>query len=166
MYLVYSNEPIQNNKPSISALESLYEHYNKYPFRVLSVGEGDSKFTFEVKYRLNASDTAALVDSVCEGVVDTETGEYHPELKDYFLRVAVLNAYTNLTLPIDDTSWNLVYGTPVFAKVVGSDRLPVGFCGWDFDDITSNIDADQYMQILIAIDQKIEYTLEKFRYEW
>lgn len=145
-------------KVSISELEKLYEKYNTAETLSLSLGNMDDRFEFEVKHRLDAAEVVDIVTEVCNGVVDVVSGTYRPELKDYFLRKAVLNTYTNLTLPQDGRCWNLLYGTPVFAMVTGHDRRPVVFEGRDYDD-NMVIDVEQYEQMLTAIDQKIAYAI-------
>lgn len=148
------------NRVSISELEKLYSRCNNKNVLHLFVGEGENRFEFEVRHRLSASDAANIVATVCDGVVDSATGSYRPELKDYFLRVAVLKTYTNITLPEDDRRWDLVYGTPVFAMVAGHDKRPVTFNGWEYDD-NEVIDVEQYEQIVAAIDKKVAYSIRK-----
>ena len=145
------------NRVSVSDVEALYEKYSVNKTTTLSVGGRDNKFEFAVKRRLNVSEVSGIVETVCNGVVDAETGAYHPELKDYFLRVAVIKTYTNIDLPDNDKCWNLVYGTPVFARVVGHENRPVIFEGREYD--ARMIDVEQYEQILTAIDQKIAYAI-------
>lgn len=153
---------MQVNKPnrvSASDMEALCEKCSVNKTTTLSVGGMDNKFEFVVKRRLNAAEVSGIVETVCDGVVDAETGAYHPELKDYFLRVAVIKTYTNIDLPDNDKCWNLVYGTPVFARVVGHENRPVIFDGREYDD--RMIDVEQYEQILAAIDQKIAYAITR-----
>ena len=150
----------KTNRVSVSELERLYKRCNDKEIFRLFVGEGEDRFDFEVKHRLNTNDAKSIVTTVCDGVVDSATGSYRPELKDYFLRVAVLKAYTNLTLPKGDRCWDLVYGTPIFAMVAGHDKRPVTFGSWEYDD-NQVIDVEQYEQIVAAIDQKIAYLLNQ-----
>lgn len=150
----------KTNRVSVSELERLYKRCNDKEILLLFVGEGEDRFDFEVKHRLSTNDATSIVTTVCDGVVDSTTGSYCPELKDYFLRVAVLKAYTNLTLPEGDRCWDLVYGTPIFAMVAGHDKRPVTFGGWEYDD-NQVIDVEQYEQIVAAIDQKIAYLLNQ-----
>ncbi len=152
----------QTNKVDASALSTIYEGCSEIPVTCLTVGNGDNKLRIEVKYRLNADETAMVVDRVCGGVVDSETGSFRPDLKDYFLRLAVLETYTNLTVAEGAGSWNVAYGTPVFAMVTGHYKRPVIFGGIEYDD-NDVIDLEQYEQILSAIDQKIEHLLEQSR---
>lgn len=150
----------KTNRVSVSELERLYKRCNDKEIFRLFVGEGEDRFDFEVKHRLSTNDSTSIVTTVCDGVVDSATGSYCPELKDYFLRVAVLKAYTNLTLPEGDRCWDLVYGTPIFAMVAGHDKRPVTFGGWEYDD-NQVIDVEQYEQIVAAIDQKIVHILNQ-----
>lgn len=152
----------QTNKVDASAMGAIYKKCYESPVTCLTIGTGDDKLRIEVKYRLNADETAMMVDRVCAGVIDSETGLFRPELKDYFLRLAALETYTNLTVEKDAESWNLVYGTPVFAMVTGHYKRPVIFGGIEYED-NEVIDVEQYEQILLAIDQKIEYLLEQNR---
>lgn len=150
-----------SNRVSVSDIEALCEKSSVNKTTTLSVGGRDDKFEFVVKRRLSAAEVSGVVETVCAGVVDTETGTYHPELKDYFLRVAVIKTYTNIDFPDNDKCWNLVYGTPVFAMVVGHENHPVIFEGREYDG--SMIDVEQYEQILTAIDQKIAYEITNSR---
>lgn len=152
----------QTNKVDASTLSTIYGKCSELPVTYLMVGNSDNKVRVEVKYRLNADETATVVDRVCAGVVDSETGLFHSELKDFFLRLAVLETYTNLAVSEDTDSWNLAYGTPVFAMVTGHYKRPVIFDGIEYED-NEVIDVEQYEQILSAIDQKIEHLLEQSR---
>lgn len=147
----------RTDRVSASDMEALCEKYSVNRTATLSVGGGDNRFEFAVKRRLNAAEVSGIVETVCNGVVDAETGAYHPEFKDYFLRMAVIKTYTNIDLPDNDKCWNLVYGTPVFARVVGHENRTVIFEGRDYYD--GVIDVEQYEQILTAIDQKIAYAI-------
>ena len=148
---------MNKSRVSVSELEELCEKSNAIKATTLPIGDRDDKFEFVVKHRLNAAEVTGIVDAVCRGVVDSETGVYHPELKDYFLRMAVVRTYTNIDLPNDERCWDLVYGTPIFAMVTGHENRPVMFDCWDYDDRV--IDVEQYEQILKAIDRKIDYTI-------
>lgn len=146
-------------KVSVSELEALYELYNENKTVYLHFGRGENSFEVEVKRRLNADEAMDIVTYVCNKVVNPETGDYNPELKDYFLRVAVLKTYTNLMLPEDKRCWDFVYGTPIFAKITGNERRPVIFGNWDYGCDDAVIDVEQYEQIVTAIDQLIDYTV-------
>lgn len=150
----------RNNKVDVSVLGAIYKECSETPIVCLALGAGDDRLRIEVKHRLNANEVATLVDSVCDGVVDSETGLFRSELKDYYLRRAVLSVYTNLAMPEGTNAWDYLYGTPIFAMVTGHDKRPVTFNGIDYED-NEVIDTEQYEQILLAIDQKINYALQQ-----
>jgi len=151
----------QTNNVGAAELRALYKKYYEKPPVRLSLGVGDDKLEIEVKHRLSADEITAVVDDVCAGVVDPATGSFRPELKDYYLRLAVLKSYTNLKLPDGISSWDLVYGTPIFAMVTGHYKRPVIFNGFKYDE-NEVIDVEQYEQLVAAIDRKIENAMRKY----
>lgn len=152
----------QTSKIDASELSMIYEKCYEIPVTCLTIGNGDNKLSIEVKYRLTSDETATVAARVCAGVMDSETGSFRPELKDYFLRLAVLETYTNLAVAEDADTWNVAYGTPVFAMVTGHHKRPVVFGRIEYEDGEA-IDVEQYEQILSAIDQKIEHLLGQNR---
>jgi len=54
-----------------------------------------------VKTCLGLTETIGFVDSVATTVVDTESGDYHPELFDFAFDAMLLMYYTNIALPED-----------------------------------------------------------------
>jgi hypothetical protein len=142
-------------------LKELYEKCGQMKSYTLHVdtGDRDTRFTFEVKPRIGMGEAEKLVERVCNAVVEPNTGAYHPELKDYYLRMEVLKAYTNISLPDGNECWELLYGTPVFAMITGRDKCPVIFDYHEYDD-NRVIDVEQYEQIVAAIEQKMAYALE------
>lgn len=147
--------------PDTSELENIYKQYNSHEYQYLSIGTGKDKFTFTVKHRLSAEEMTDVTEYVCDRVVNEMAYEYHPELKDLYLRAAVIRTYTDICLPQDDSCLRLVYGTPIFAMITGHCKRPVVFDGRDYDD-NMVIDVEQYEQIIVAIDQKIAYMLSRF----
>lgn len=147
--------------PDMNELERVYEKYNIHERQSLSIGSGDDRFSFAVKHRLSADEMTSITDYVCGKVVDEESGKYCPELKDLYLRAAVIGTYTDICLPQDDSCLQLMYGTPVFAMITGHYRRPVVFDGRDYDE-NLVIDVEQYEQVITAIDQKIAYMLTRF----
>ena len=145
-------------KMGASELKKLYNKYNANKNVTLSVGDADDKILFEVKHRLDNHELTNIVTYVSEGVVDVRAGTYHPELKDYLLRLAVLKTYANFELQCNDNCWELVYGTPIFAMITGHDRRPVVFDGREYDD-NMVIDVEQYEQLLAAIDRMIDFLI-------
>ena len=150
-----------NDRVSVSELQELYEKCNHADIYTLHVdtGNSDNRFEFQVKHRIGIGEAIEIVDSVCNAVVEPGTGAYHPERKDYALRMAVLKAYTNICLPNGDECWDLVYGTPIFAMVTGRDKCPISFECHEYDD-NRIIDVEQYEQLVAAIEQRIAHALE------
>lgn len=122
----------------------------------LFLGNGENRFEFEIKHRLTVEETLKLVSRVCRGVIPQEGDVYLPELKDFYLRLAVLENYTNISLPEEHEGWELVYGTPIFAMITGHTQRPVLFDGYEYDD-NQVIDVEQYEHIVQAIDEKINF---------
>lgn len=143
--------------PDVSELKRLYDEYNNQEARTLTIG-GSKGFSFKVKYRLNMDEATALVHEVCNGVFDPGVCEYRPELKDYCLRAAVIRAYTDIELPPYEESWNLVYGTPIFALITGCYNHPTEFRGREYEG-EEVIDMVQYEQILKSIDDCLNYEI-------
>jgi len=54
-----------------------------------------------VKSALGLADTIGFVDSVAATVMDSETGDYQPELFDFAFGAMLLMYYTNIALPED-----------------------------------------------------------------
>lgn len=146
----------KNDKMSVSDWERLYKRYEEKDSFTVTFNCDDEEISCRVKHRLSPKEVMNLVASVYGGVIDIENDVYYPELKDYFLRIAVLEAYTNITLPQGlDKCWKLVYGTPVFAMITGSESEPVAFSKMEFDN--AEIDTEQYKNIVAAIDEKIAF---------
>lgn len=84
----------------------------------------------------------ALVRNASEACFG-EDGEYRPELRDFAIRLGVLIAYTNLTMPKDPMKqYALCYGTPVFKSVL------------------TVINNDQYWEIVSGVDCRIERIID------
>ena len=141
-------------------LQKLYKAYAK-PDAIMTVGTNeDDKVVFSVQYRLSMNEAQNFVDNVCGCIVNPDNGTFHPEMKDYYIRVETIKSYTNLSTQDECQWWDIVYGTPIFAMITGSDKHPVVFDGREYDD-NMVIDTEQYERILDAIDQKIAYYIKR-----
>lgn len=83
------------------------------------------------------------VDRIVEMLYD-ESGNYMPEFKDFFIRIVILFAYTNVDFPDDFDEifrdlYELVYTTKLY------------------DDVYKVVDKRQYETILEAVNSRIEY---------
>lgn len=54
-----------------------------------------------VKSSLGFEDMFTFVNFVVDKCFDEETGEYHPEFKDVFIRYAIVKMYSNVNMPED-----------------------------------------------------------------
>lgn len=141
-------------------LQNLYKAYAR-PNATMTVGKSeDDKVVFSVQYRLSMNEVQNFVDNVCGCIVNPDIGTFHPEMKDYYIRVETIKNYTNLSTQDESQWWDIVYGTPIFAMIAGSDKHPVVFDGREYDD-NMVIDTEQYERILDAIDQKIAYYIKR-----
>lgn len=96
----------------------------------------------QIKRFLSLAEVQEMVNTVVEVCVDTETGEYIPEVKDFLIRLETVILYSNITLPNDvGKQYVLLYST------------------YAFNTILDNIDTTQFKIILDAIDEKIKFNL-------
>lgn len=94
----------------------------------------------QIKTCLSFLEMLEFVDSVVESCFAEDTGMYLPEIKDFATRCAILTKYSNFSLPDGiEQKYNFVYASDIVNFVVGY------------------IDEDQFRQMLMAIDKKIEY---------
>lgn len=80
-----------------------------------------------VKPYLGLAETIGFVDSVASTVVDSDTGDYRPELFEFAFSAMLLMYYTNIELPEDSNEqFNLVCHTDIcfeIKKVIGAEQL-------------------------------------------
>lgn len=137
-------------------LQELYKSYEK-PNATLNVGvERDDGISFSVKYRLSRDEIERFVYNVCGNTINPDIGTFCPEMKDYYIRVETIKTYTDLDVQDESQWWDIVYGTPIYAMLTGSEKHPVIFNGREYDD-NLVIDTEQYEEMLDAIKQKIAY---------
>lgn len=91
-----------------------------------------------IKRNLTLSEMRIFVDSVVKACFSEPVGVYMPELKDYAIRAMAIELYTNLSTPSDlHKKYDLLYSSDIWYIVL------------------SNIDQDQFNEMLAAIDEKI-----------
>lgn len=141
-------------------INELYDAYNQSEMKAILLDTANGKLSINVKHRLTKYDVVHIVDYVTDGVVDKVHLGFHPENKNYCLRMAVLRAYTDIDIPDDENlRWRLAYGTPLFAMITGHENRPVKFEDRDYDD-NMIIDVEQYEQVLAAIEQLIDFQVK------
>lgn len=97
-----------------------------------------------IKRNLSLDDMRKFVDNVAQSCFTQQDEAYHPELKEYAVRSMVIMLYTNIELdmPADlDKLYDLLYTTDLWHVIV------------------NNIDAEQFNQMLNAVDRRIDYII-------
>ena len=103
---------------------------------------GDLEVT--IRRRLPLQDMLAFVNDVVNGCFSGEGNSYLPEVKEFLVKSCVLEYYTNVSLPANiKARYELIY------KLDGADGL--------INSILSEIDREQYFDIINALDEKIGY---------
>lgn len=100
--------------------------------------------TLAVKKRLSIGEMLVFVNGVTDNCF-TEELVYIPEVADYVRRCAILELYGNFRLPQDtEKRYKFVYSEPMEKAV---------------DMILNVIDMQQYMEIMDALQNKIDYRI-------
>ena len=94
----------------------------------------------QVKSALGLTETIGFVDSVVSTVMDSETGDYRPELFDFAFGAMLLMYYTNIALPEDS----------------GEQYALVCHTGLCFE-IKKNIDTEQLDSLRTAAELKVAH---------
>ena len=99
-----------------------------------------------IKKTLSLGEMLGVVQGVVDVCFNQETGTYMPELKDYAMRIMVLENYANITMPSNlDKQYELVNTSDLF------------------EIILSRVNQAQFHNICMAIDQKLMYNIEVAR---
>lgn len=89
---------------------------------------------------ISLEDMSDFVNSVTASCFRTEDFSFIPEWKDFTTRVAVIDLYTNITLPRNPQKiYDILYNTQLF------------------DAVVENINQGQFEDILRAINEKIRF---------
>lgn len=95
-----------------------------------------------IKKKLNLTEMLVFVENVAASCFSEDKTTYNPELKDCAVRAAVIELYTNISLPFNvHKKYDLLYGSDIFQVVI------------------ENIDTAQFNDMMNAIDEKIENTV-------
>ena len=125
---------IKTKRISITTLDKIMKE-KRTPIK--SVIWNDVEIT--IQRTLPYIDALNFVNLVVRSCFDTETNEYFPEVKTFAIRCCVLEKYANFSLPSNiERRYDLVYNTDAYETVI------------------QHINADQYNEILNAIDKKVE----------
>lgn len=94
--------------------------------------------TMTVKYSLTMGEMAAFVRTVVSGCIDSDSGEYVPEVRRFIEKACAIELYTNLRMPTNiESKYNLIYQSGVYYEVI------------------KHIDMYQYEEIIEAIDSRL-----------
>lgn len=90
-----------------------------------------------VNHTLTLHDMLAFVDLVVKNCFSNTDGAYMPEIKDFAIRNAIIEYYTNISLPLNvEKKYDLLYHSPILEEI-----LPI-------------IDQSQFKSIIRSIDEK------------
>jgi len=71
-----------------------------------------------VKRNLTLSEMMQFVDVAIKGCFNADLTEYHPEARDFALRLAVVAFYTNLSMPANyEKAYDILYCTDLIASI-------------------------------------------------
>lgn len=99
--------------------------------------------SIEIKPTLSLDEMYGFVNSVVAVCVDKDAGTYSAEVKDFAIKMMVLENYANFTLPKNsERAYELVYRTDAYFAV------------------RDHINPVQFDEMCKAIDVKIEYALK------
>lgn len=93
-----------------------------------------------VKEMLALDEVSDFVNAVTTACFDVDNYTFHPEWRDFVIRVAVVDLYTNLTMPRNPQKvYDILYRTQLF------------------DAIVENVNRDQFDDIMRATNEKIRF---------
>lgn len=119
---------------SINALENAIK--DNYPTTTTVEWNG---LQVVIRRNITLTEMMALVDSVISNCFSEQDGLYRPELKDFAIKSATIELYTNLSTPANvHKKYDLIYAASDIWRV-----------------IMANIDMGQFDDMLLAIDEKL-----------
>lgn len=134
----------KTNKVSVNQFEKAIV---KPDIQIIDIGV-DEKIEVEVKRKLNLDEMLTFVSEVVSFCIDAGDETYIPEAYRFAIRVAVINGYSNLTMPSNiDKQYELAYYTSAFNQIM------------------SVIDREQFTDIIDAVDMKLNHKLSLQRAE-
>lgn len=93
-----------------------------------------------IKKNISLEETMNFVEYVTELCFSETTHTYMPEVRDFAIKMFLIEHYTNIDLPQDiEKKYEFVYSTDIFQTVI------------------NNIDPYQFNEIIHSIDTKLDY---------
>ena len=124
-------------KISISAIDKVLKNTEYNDTEVIQWNGLD----IVVKKRLSLSELAGFAASVAGNCVSKDAGEYRPEFYDFLIANNIIEYYTNISMPED--------AEKRYAMICAIRPL--------ISEILTNIDKEQYGNLINAIDLKVAY---------
>lgn len=115
--------------------EAFSEYMNDYfpETKVITVGSVD----VTVRRHISIDEMIGFVDFVVNNCFQDDNETYLPELKDFLVRVAVIQKYTNIELPESyEDQYNFVYGSDLVPMIIDE-----AICHDEFKNMMQAIDA-------------------------
>ena len=129
---------METNKISTEELEQVLED----TYTPVSTTEWNG-LELMVKRTITLAETMEFVKFVTDICFADETNEYIPEVRDYAIKLFVLEHYTNLELPKEtENKYAIIYQTDIIPTVLNM------------------LDGQQFNDIIRAIDTKLDYMAE------
>lgn len=129
---------METNKISTEALEQVLE--DTYTPVLTTEWNG---LELIVRRTITLAETMEFVKFVTDICFADETNEYIPEVRDYAIKLFILEHYTNLELPKEtENKYAIIYQTDIIPTVLNM------------------LDGQQFNDIIRAIDTKLDYMAE------
>ena len=129
---------METNKISTEALEQVL----KDTYTPVSTIEWNG-LELMVRRTITLAETMEFVKFVTDICFADETNEYIPEVRDYAIKLFILEHYTNLDLPEEtEKKYAIIYQTDIMPTVLNM------------------LDGQQFNDIIRAIDTKLDYMAE------
>ena len=129
---------METNKISTEALEQVLEA----TYTPVSTTEWNG-LELMVRRTITLAETMEFVKFVTDICFADETNEYIPEVRDYAIKLFILEHYTNLELPKEtENKYAIIYQTDIIPTVLNM------------------LDGQQFNDIIRAIDTKLDYMAE------
>ena len=99
--------------------------------------------TVEVKRVIPFTSMLGLIRTITDSCFAIDTGEYLPEARELATRSAIVEEYSNVRLPENlDHKYEILFCTDIYEQIV------------------QYIDKEQYGQVLVAVDERLDIMVD------
>ncbi|MEG1502116.1 MAG: hypothetical protein RR370_01865 [Synergistaceae bacterium] len=116
----------------------------EYGERIVSIGDDDGAFEFNVSHFIPIGDMTSFVESAVRLCFETETEEYLPEYQHFAFNAAVLVYFTSLELPKNIEE--------LYQAILCTDIM---------DKVTAIVNKTQLAQLSFAFDKRVAEKIQK-----